>query len=135
VKILFDTNVWLAAFITHGTCAELLEYCLEAHTLLVSEAILREIEEKLSEKFDVPKSKVQETLTFVRSNTTLVSAIPLPSPVCRDSDDDQILAAAKSGQVDCLVTGDPDLLVLERFQGIPIIKPGQFWSFEKKKFL
>jgi putative PIN family toxin of toxin-antitoxin system len=131
VKVLFDTNVWLAAFATHGTCAELLEYCLEAHTPFISESILKEIEEKLSEKFGAPKNRIEEILAFVENNTTLVEARPLSSPVCRDPDDDAVLAAALSGEVDCLITGDPDLLILEEFEGVPIMKPNQFWKFEK----
>lgn len=42
-------------------------------------------------------------------------------PVCRDPDDDAVLACAKAAQVDWIVSGDQDLLVLQRFEGIPIV--------------
>ena len=39
----------------------------------------------------------------------------------RDPDDDQILAAAVSGNADLIVTGDEDLLVLGDYRQIPIV--------------
>jgi len=47
----------------------------------------------------------------------------LPEAVCRDSDDDLILAAALAAKADAIVTGDQDLLVLKGFKGIPILNP------------
>jgi len=41
--------------------------------------------------------------------------------VSRDPDDDQILAAAVSGNADLIVTGDQDLLVLGDYRQIPIV--------------
>jgi predicted nucleic acid-binding protein len=58
---------------------------------------------------------------------------PLTKPVCRDADDDWILAAALEAKADIIVTGDNDLLVLQSFQNIGIIKPNEFWSLEKSK--
>jgi predicted nucleic acid-binding protein len=34
------------------------------------------------------------------------------------------------GKVACIVTGDKDLLELERYRGIPILDPERFWRFE-----
>lgn len=132
MRILFDTNIWLAAFLTHGTCAELLEYCLEAHVLLCCPSILKELEEKLLHKFRFPKVRIKEILNFIQTNSLKIEAKPLSSPVCRDPEDDPILAAAMEGKADCLITGDEDLLILKRFKGIPILKPNQFWKFEKE---
>ena len=43
-----------------------------------------------------------------------------------DPDDDKFLACALEAQADCIVTGDPDLLNLGRYQGVDILKPGEF---------
>jgi uncharacterized protein len=45
---------------------------------------------------------------------------------CRDPTDDKFLELAINGQADAIVTGDLDLLVLNPFQGIPIIDPVAF---------
>jgi predicted nucleic acid-binding protein len=50
---------------------------------------------------------------------------PLPQPVCRDPDDDEVLALALAARADVIVSGDADLLVLQQFEGIPILDPAQ----------
>jgi len=55
----------------------------------------------------------------------------LEGQICRDLDDDNILAAAVSGNCDCIVTGDEDLLVLKRFEGVDIFTPRNFLDHEK----
>lgn len=52
--------------------------------------------------------------------TCIVPAV-LDAPRSRDADDDQVLAAAISGEVDLIVSGDEDLLVLGSYGGIPIV--------------
>jgi putative PIN family toxin of toxin-antitoxin system len=45
---------------------------------------------------------------------------------CRDPTDDKFLELAINGRADRIVTGDPDLLVLNPFRGIPIVRPASF---------
>ncbi|MEW6686525.1 MAG: putative toxin-antitoxin system toxin component, PIN family [Candidatus Edwardsbacteria bacterium] len=133
MKIFLDTNVLLAAFIARGICNELFEHCLVEHTIYISQWILDEFYENLVKKFGFSKTKADRVVNFICENTVMVTYTPLSSPVCRDPDDDHILASAVSGNVDCLISGDEDLLVLKDFQGIPILKPSDFWKFEKEK--
>ena len=51
--------------------------------------------------------------------------IPLKSRVCRDPDDDVVLACAVSARADYIVSGDKDLLVLNEFEGTPILSVAQ----------
>ena len=46
--------------------------------------------------------------------------------VCRDPDDDEVLAIAVSGRADTLVTGDADLLALGAHQGFRILTVADF---------
>jgi len=63
---------------------------------------------------------------FVRRQTVTVT-IPRPPPrVCRDPDDDFILAAALKAGCSHLVTGDKDLLALKQFEGCAIVTPREF---------
>jgi predicted nucleic acid-binding protein len=50
---------------------------------------------------------------------------PLARPVCRDPDDDAVLALGIAAQADMIVSGDDDLLSLGNFEGIPILSPAQ----------
>ena len=133
MKIFFDTNVLIAAFITRGTCSELFEYCLLEHKIYISIWVLDELYKKMVGKFGFPEVKVDQIVNFIRKNCEMLTCTPLSEPICSDPDDDNILASVVSGNVDCLISGDEDLLVLKNFQGIPIIRPGDFWRFEKKR--
>jgi len=45
---------------------------------------------------------------------------------CRDPTDDMFLELAVNGTADAIVSGDPDLLTLHPFRGIPILAPAAF---------
>ena len=53
---------------------------------------------------------------------------PLPEigPVCRDPDDDHVIAAALAANAEYIVTGDRDLLVLVQHERIRILSAREF---------
>ena len=132
MKVTLDTNVLIAAFISHGVCNELLEYCALNHEIFLSGFILGELEEKLTGKFGFSKRETNNVIRILKSRCTIVQTAELPSPISRDPDDDNIIATAIAGLCDCIITGDKDLLVLNQVSGIRIILPNQFWIFESK---
>ena len=130
MKIVLDTNVLIAALIARGVCHELLEHCVLRHTLLTSDFILEETQEKLIEKFGYTAELAAEAVSVLRSRMKVVTPSKLETQVCRDPDDDNILAAAVSGNCDCIITGDKDLLVLERYEDIRMLSPTNFLIHE-----
>ncbi len=52
--------------------------------------------------------------------------------ICRDSNDNFLLALAKDGQADFLLTGDKDVLELENFGKAKIITMALFLELMKK---
>ena len=52
----------------------------------------------------------------------------VPADACRDPDDLPIRGTLLAARVDCLVTGDEDLLALREFRGIPILSPRAFYE-------
>ena len=133
MRLVLDTNVLIAAFIAKGVCHDLLEHCQRHHDLVTSDFILNEFEDKLLKKFKVPKAEADEARTLLTSHMQQVSPEPLSEPICRDPDDDWILATALAGECTCIVTGDKDLLVLEKFREIDIILPSAFWRYEARR--
>lgn len=67
----------------------------------------------------------EHSLDEVQHFTEVIDAPPLPKPVCRDPDDDAVLAVALAANVDFIVSGDHDLLVLKRYRHIPIVTQGK----------
>ena len=130
MKILLDTNVLIAAFVARGACHELLEHCARQHTLITSDFILSEFREKLTGKFKYSQERADEAAELLISRMKVVTAAPLDVPVCRDPDDDNVLAAAVAGDCDCLITGDQDLLVIGRYHDLEILRPADFRDYE-----
>lgn len=132
MRIVLDTNVLLAAFIAHGACSDLLEHCALKHTVVLSPFILNEMTAKLTGRFGFTATEAEEVVRLLKSKAELVTPAPLPRRVCRDRDDDAIIATAITGGCDCIVTGDKDLLVLKHVKDVLIIPPGHFWKFEDR---
>ncbi|MEK0445673.1 MAG: hypothetical protein RLZZ399_994 [Verrucomicrobiota bacterium] len=129
MRIVFDTNVLFAAFLAHGVCAGLYEECLLRGRIVVSLFILEELREKLLAAAKLSLMEVEEVIDAVCADAEIVETQPLATPVCRDADDNWILATTFAAKADALVTGDKDLLVLERHEGIPILTPRDCLAF------
>jgi putative PIN family toxin of toxin-antitoxin system len=131
MKIVLDTNVLIAAFITHGACNELLEHCALNHEVVLSPFIIGEFRRKLTRKFGFTAYEAQTAVNLLESQFEIITPFQLSQPICRDADDDKIIATALAGKCECIVTGDKDLLDLRRAKNIRIISPSEFWAFEK----
>jgi putative PIN family toxin of toxin-antitoxin system len=131
VRAVIDTNVLLSGLLWHGQPHMLLEHVRAGTLAMVSSpALLAELADVIGRaKFDAilvrSKTSREQALAEVRQLAEVVEPPPLPQPVCRDPDDDEVLALALAAQVDLIVSGDDDLLVLQAFEGIPILTPAQ----------
>ena len=130
MRIVFDTNVLVAAVVASGVCRDLIEYCTEHHELVTSHYILQELREKLSRKFRLTPDVVDGILASFEARMSMVSPDPLDPPACRDPDDDWVLATAVAGRCECIITGDADLLDLHSHAGIRILRPRTFLELE-----
>ena len=129
MKLVLDSSVLIAASISRaGVCAELLEDALTHHALVLSDFILEEVSRKLREKFEFPKTEISELGRFFKGTATFVKPAEIDPTVCRDRQDIPVLDTAVAAKADLLITVDKDLLTLGSFQGIGIVKPGEFWK-------
>ena len=126
MRVVLDTNVLIAAFIARGVCADVFERVVDEHELLLSPFILEEFERVMARKFGLNRGRVTRAVALLRRKGGVCEPAPLEIPVCRDPDDDQVLALGLEGKAQVLVTGDDDLLVLGSFEGFPIISPRAF---------
>jgi len=130
MRLVLDTNVLIAAFITRGTCSDVFEQCIRHHEAISSEFILGEFHDKMIQKFKYSPQEADAAILLLRSRLQVVAPVDLKAPVCRDPDDDLILATAIAGDAACIVTGDSDLLDIGRFHEIDILAPAEFAAYE-----
>jgi len=125
VRAVLDSNVWLAILTTDGFCRRLWRFARNKCRFIVSDDILDEVEEKLRMKFGFSPRHARLMAYFVERQTEFVR-VTSTIAVCRDADDNRILAAALDSRCSHLVTGDLDLLVLKSFEGTDIVTPREF---------
>src|SRR5271154_481684 len=97
-----------------------------AVTLVSSPALLAELGTVLARpKFRAILARSQtdpdQMLAELRRLAEVIEPPPLPTPVSRDPDDDEVLALAAASRADLIVSGDADLLILRSHSGIPIV--------------
>jgi putative PIN family toxin of toxin-antitoxin system len=128
LRVLFDTNVLIAAFISEGVCAKLMRRARKRQFSLVSSpVILQEFQDVLIRKFSATRRESQEALQVIMEAVeAMTQSEQAVTGVCRDPEDDRILGCALAGEADYLVTGDEDLLVMKQFKAIRIIAPRDF---------
>lgn len=130
IRVVLDANVLVSAALARDPAAPsvrafdaLLDGRIEA---VGCPALLGEVAAVLGRYRLRRYLSIEEARRFVGDLAgvmTLVADPPLPHPaVCRDPDDDYLVALARAARVDALVTGDRDLLELVD-AGVAVITP------------
>ena len=130
MKAVLDTNVLVAAFVSDGLCRRLLLRARDrGFTLAISPFIRDEFGRALSRKAGANAGEIREALKLIYEISTSVDSTAGETGVtgvCRDPEDDSVLACAVATGADYLVSGDNDLLVLDSCRGVKIIAPRTF---------
>lgn len=135
MRLVIDTNVVLSGLLWQGSPHALMELARNGAVALVSSpALIEELADVLRrEKFAGILARsgytVDQVLDDIQRLTQIITPPPLPEAVCRDPDDDAVLAVTLAAQADLIVSGDDDLLALQSFQGIPILTPAEALTF------
>ena len=129
MRVLFDTNVLVAAVLSSGCCSEIVEQAVQEHELYTTPFVLAELKKVFHEKNLHPVAKpLEDFFRFLDQFFILGQSAGEVERVCRDPDDDQLLADAVLNNIDVLITGDKDLLVLKNHKGVRISSPGDYWT-------
>jgi putative PIN family toxin of toxin-antitoxin system len=127
VKAVFDTNIYISAFIVPGRKAE--EAYLHAlkgdFVLCTSLAILTEMAQKLRDKFGWHEDKIVLALKSIAQIATVIRPRSRIH-VLADEPDNRILECAITAESDFIVTGDKHLLSLKTFRNIVILSLSDF---------
>jgi len=125
----FDTNVIVSALLLkQSKPAQAFRAALDRGRILLSRPVLKELNEVLAREklkpYLMPEEREQFIIALLRESIFI--DIKESIRVCRDSKDDKFLELAVNGGAACIISGDEDLLILNPFRDIPIIKPDEF---------
>lgn len=124
MKIVFDTNVLVAAAFKNGLSRQILNKAIDQELdLILSEDILSELSAKLSAKFHWKDQDIHIYIETLREAATIITPTTKLPILTRDPGDNKILETSVEGQVDLIVSIDQDLLKIKDYQGIAIVHP------------
>ena len=128
-----DTNTLVSRLLLPDSIpGQAVRKAVEEGEILMSESTLFELADVLGrEKFNAYVS-IQDREEFLRMLGRIVEMITILHAVhdCRDVRDNQILEVAVNGQANIIVTGDEELLALNPFRGISILRPADFLKWK-----
>lgn len=128
MRAVLDTNVVISAIFFGGMPLKIVRAVFAKKVELVaSRAVLREyreVAERLHARF--PFVNYRRPLSILESKLIIVRPVALGETVCRDPDDDAIIACALGGKAKVICSGDDDLLALNGFRGLEIMQPSDF---------
>ena len=128
MRIILDTNVLVSGIFFSGPPFRILKAWRDQRLqLVVSTDILNEYQRVatiLGEKY--PQVDIRPVLELLTVNSEIITAPPLAEPVSVDPDDDMFIACALAGNAKLIVSGDKDLLDINGYQDIKVLKPRQF---------
>jgi hypothetical protein len=128
-RFVFDTNAIISAtLLKRSVSRKAFDKAIDEGELLVSEATLDELNQVLGRaglsKYITEEERLEFLAVLLREAELVEVTVHVGQ--CRDPSDDKFLELAVSGQADCIVTGDQDLLVLHPYEEIPIVTPRDF---------
>jgi putative PIN family toxin of toxin-antitoxin system len=132
MRAVVDTNLLVSYLITHRPpIAELIDIYLARgdFVLLTCPVLLEELDRVLQYPRLHRYYDTETRIRFVALITALSETLDLPDEVpriCRDPNDDWIIACAVAGSAEVIVSGDRDLLDLGQVGNIPILSARQF---------
>lgn len=127
IKLVLDTNIYISAILFGGKPETIRKLSKEGKiTVLISEAILKEITEVLRIKFRFENWQISQTINEIREFTTLITPRKTFFIIKEDPADNRILECAQEGKAQYIISGDKHLLTLKKFQKIEILSPVEF---------
>lgn len=129
LKIVLDTNVLVSALLFKGELSRLVDLWKKGDIIPVfSRETFREFKTVLGyPKFSLTAQEIkmlieEEVLPFFE----IIEIADKVRGICRDPDDDMVIACAVSAKADFIVSGDKDLLDIRKYKSVRIISASEF---------
>jgi len=130
-KVIVDTNIWISFLI--GKNLKNLQDYIDSQTIII--ITCNEQIQELTEVFKKPKIKKYFSLEQIGEFFELLDessvnvALKTKVELCRDLKDNYLISLAIDSIADLLITGDNDLLVLNKIENTRIIRFSDFENF------
>jgi putative PIN family toxin of toxin-antitoxin system len=140
MKVLLDTNIWISGLLWGGKAREIIKMSQKNQIIIyTSLPLLNELNEtlqypKLQRRLNQLEINTLELIEEVKKLTMLCQVTTLLLiPELRDPKDKIVLETAITLPVDLIISGDRDLLTLDKFQQIPIMSMAQFLTYYSQR--
>lgn len=118
-KVVLDTNIILASVSTYSPYHSIIRNLLDGKfILIISNEILLEYEEKLSDKFSIETASFFIDALLLLPNVIRIHPLFL-SDLLEDSDDNKFVDAYYTGRANYIVTNDRDFNLLKNISQPP----------------
>ena len=136
IRLVTDANIWISTLWTPRFQSRTDAFFDPEYRLLFSEELFDELNNavrkpKLAKR--ISRTSCEELIAVLRRNVELVDVHSVVN-VCRDPEDDYLLALAKDGNADYLITGDLDLLTMKEFENTKIVSLTDFEKEQKPEW-
>jgi len=128
MKIVLDSNIFVSSFYWAGNPRKVFDRVTNGlDELYITDEIIKEIISVMSrKKFDTKIEKINEYIKIIESYSIKILSQNIPQNISRDKNDNKILQCGIDANVEFIITGDNDLLVIEEYNKIKILKPNEY---------
>ena len=128
MKIVIDSNIFVSSFFWGGNPRKIFDRVIDGlDELFISDELLKEIlEVMLRKKFNLELQKAIDYVNIIEQYSFKIIPNNVSEVISRDKDDNKIINCGIMGKVDCIISGDKDLLILKEYNGIKIMNPKSY---------
>lgn len=127
MRLVIDTNLMVRALRNAGPARRFLRNAPLHHTILYHDRQTLELREVSGRpRLCIAPEELESLIYRIEHYGELVESDLEPTGDCRDPKDEYILALALTGHADMILTEDHDLLVLDPWRGVRLIRLFEF---------
>jgi hypothetical protein len=127
MRMVVDTNLMIRALRSPGPARQFFKLAPLSHALIYNDEQILELRDVAARpRLNIATESVNEFVERLHRYGDAVESDLEATGDCRDPNDDYVLAMALAGSAEIILTEDQDLLVLDPWRGIRIMRLFQF---------
>lgn len=119
--VVIDAGVWISAIRFGGVPLKAVRQALAVDQVAISDIIEREVIEIAVSKMGLHRDWMTHEFAAFTAACLKIRITGDIAGICRDPNDDHVLECAKKSAADLIISGDKDLLSLQRFEATEIL--------------